>query len=358
MKPRFQKIIFNIFILTNILSTIVPTFTSAFLHNIYIRPITLIFLYKNIRVIKLKAIIIFSVITYAINFTYINNNIIEVVYCHLYLSLAVILYRIGRKKSKEVLFLSSNLSLTLYILVFIQCIVFFLVNFLPGNYADFLSSRGVEITRISFGNALESQITLTFLMYLLKRQGEKRTQYVMLVSNSIAQVRIMIVENILIIFSEYRKNMMVLFFSLAIALLILAGIGEFFDIERMRISDLISGGSTLDRINLMYFVVESMNYENILFGYGPASFVGIYTELFGISKSCESVILQVIFEYGIFGLAFIFIYLKDLTYKNSINIIIIIFIFQALFMMPINNMLPLQMLILGALMQENILSDR
>jgi hypothetical protein len=336
---------------------VLPTYISSALHFIIIRPLVLITIIKRFQLSYLIVLICLIIFALVKNCDYYKNVSIDSYLVALYFYLSIIFFDIGIRFNLPARSLLKYVPHIIAAITGAQVTVL-VFSYLNSDFSLYLVDKGIELTRISLGNALEVQITLTLLAYALQKNLKNKrmnlTLLILFFSNVIAQTRILIVCTFAMIFgSVFKFSIKWLFLVLALGIGVLLAIGEYFEIERFSIGDLISGGSTLDRLNLVFISLELIFSPEIIFGYGAGGFSNYYEIAFGTKKSVENAIIQVLIEFGIVGFFLLVLCIKrsinQIKNKQRIDPILIIILIQMTVMMPINAMLPIQAFLIGVI---------
>jgi hypothetical protein len=290
------------------------------------------------------------------NFDYYIGSGIDNYLIFLYFYLSIVFFDIGVRFNVPTHKYLEYVPLTLAAIAGIQVAILILSS-LDQNFSLYLTDRGIEPTRISLGNALEAQITLTLVAYAFQKHSKNKgaklaTLFILLISNAVAQTRILIVCSFaMLVRSLFKFSYKWLVFGLAFGVLVMITIGEYFQIERLTFNDLVSGGSTLDRLNLLFISIDLISTPEIIFGYGAGGFSYYHENAFGIKKSVENAIIQMLIEFGLVGFVVFFLCISKsiniVTKKQKIDPILIILLLQVAVMMPINAMLPVQAFLIG-----------
>lgn len=346
---------FQIYIFSSLVSGVLPTPISSALHFIIVRPLAIWVIARRFRSVYIIILLCLLLPALFINLDYYINAEFDSYLIFIYFYLTIIFYDVGLRFNATMHGLLRYTPHAVVVLTGIQLGVLFW-SYLDPDFSLYLISRGIEPTRISLGNALEVQITLTTLAYAFQKSINKKgvgaTLIVLCLSNAIAQTRIMIVCSFAMLFKSIsRHSFKWLVLGLIFGIGVIFGIGEYFEIERMRFSDLVSGGSTLDRLSLISIAYKLIFSSDIIFGYGAGGFSYYHVVDFGVKKSVENLFIQVLIEFGVFGLC-LFIVSVAAPSRRFAKVkfndpILLILLFQIIFMMPINAMLPVQAFLIG-----------
>lgn len=217
-----------------------------------------------------------------------------------------------------------------------------------------------NLSRFALGNAIELPFGMTCLLFTSILLVNRKEPFIFSTSLNlllaiISQSRVVVIIALILFIHEFLKsNWKIKAVFIIIFILLIPLIVRHFEpilnsfIDRLKGHDL---GSTHNRLAHVKTILNNFDFFGFVFGHGLTSSSVLLKLTEGAYKSVESVILQLVYDIGIFGF---FIFFAPVFYWNSLYMIngkhrlSLLFVYlQILLLLPVNGFMPFTFLLFG-----------
>lgn len=271
-------------------------------------------------------------------------------------------YFIKQKKNNDSIVICLSYGVTFVNIATI--VIFYLIGLGKIDFLKFaeLTQKEIDVGlfRFSIGNAIESPLILTCLLYtaILLLDGRKSFLFstsVNLFTAIMAQSRIVLLIAAFLFFKEFFRSklqikvLVILIVSFSSSFF-LDEFGDIFEsiLNRTQTSD---DGSANERKLLLDIFINNFSFLKLIFGDGLYSSYTLIKYYYGIYRSIESLFLQLVWEIGIIGsILFLMACSKNKKYfliPKNLNIPMLLIYVQILFFLQIFTLLPIVFCLFG-----------